>query len=82
MGVNGAAKGLDIGQSILGGFLMLFGSRIASGCTSGHGISGMSLLSLPSMFAVGGMFVMGFIVGLSYNAIDSDLYNDARYQPV
>lgn len=78
MGVYGLGIGLDIFHSVLGGFFMLLGSRIASGCTSGHGISGMSLLSIPSIAAVMGMFVNAFVVGLSYNAISSALYNSAK----
>ena len=37
---------------ILGGFLVGFGARIGGGCTSGHGICGLSLLSLRSLVAV------------------------------
>jgi uncharacterized membrane protein YedE/YeeE len=39
-------------RSILGGFLMAFGARMAGGCTSGHGITGMSLLSLSSITTI------------------------------
>ena len=35
----------------LAGLLMGFGARIGSGCTSGHGISGMARLSPRSIFA-------------------------------
>ncbi|WP_291843891.1 YeeE/YedE thiosulfate transporter family protein [Bradyrhizobium sp.] len=41
------------------GFLMLFGARIADGCTSGHGLSGMAQLSVGSTVAVAAMFVGG-----------------------
>lgn len=34
-----------------GGFLVGFGTRIGSGCTSGHGICGIALLSMRSIFA-------------------------------
>ncbi len=34
-----------------GGFLVGFGTRLGSGCTSGHGICGMALLSRRSIFA-------------------------------
>lgn len=36
---------------VLGGFLVGFGTRYAGGCTSGHSISGMSNLQLPSLIA-------------------------------
>jgi hypothetical protein len=41
------------------GFLMLFGARIADGCTSGHGLSGMAQLSIGSTIAVAAMFAGG-----------------------
>ncbi len=47
---------------IIGGFLIGFGSRYAGGCTSGHAISGMSNLQLPSLKAVIGFFVGGLIM--------------------
>jgi len=45
-----------------GGFLVGFGSRYAGGCTSGHAISGLSDLQLPSLIAVGGFFIGGLIM--------------------
>ncbi|OQD44010.1 YeeE/YedE family protein [Croceivirga radicis] len=47
---------------ILGGFLVGFGARYAGGCTSGHAISGLSNLQLPSLIAVIGFFVGGLIM--------------------
>ncbi len=38
---------------------MLLGARIADGCTSGHGISGMAQLAVGSTIAVGAMFAGG-----------------------
>ncbi|KAK0714827.1 hypothetical protein B0H67DRAFT_490339 [Lasiosphaeris hirsuta] len=48
----------------LGGFLMILGSRIAGGCTSGHGISGMSLMSISSFVTIAATFAGGTLVGL------------------
>jgi uncharacterized protein len=45
-----------------GGFLVGFGARYAGGCTSGHAISGMADLQLPSLVAVLGFFAGGLIV--------------------
>lgn len=42
-----------------GGFIMLVGARIADGCTSGHGLSGMAQLSVGSTVAVAAMFAGG-----------------------
>lgn len=44
---------------VLGGFFVGFGTRWASGCTSGHAISGLSNLQLPSLIAVIGFFIGG-----------------------
>jgi uncharacterized membrane protein YedE/YeeE len=45
-----------------GGLMVGFGSRYAGGCTSGHAISGLSNLQLPSLIAVIGFFVGGLIM--------------------
>lgn len=45
-----------------GGFLVGFGARYAGGCTSGHAISGMSALQLPSLIAVVGFFLGGLFM--------------------
>jgi uncharacterized membrane protein YedE/YeeE len=37
--------------TISAGFLVGFGTRLGSGCTSGHGICGISRLSLRSIVA-------------------------------
>ncbi|MGB0424826.1 MAG: YeeE/YedE family protein [Flavobacteriales bacterium] len=47
---------------IIGGLLIGFGSRYAGGCTSGHAISGLSALQLPSLIAVIGFFIGGLIM--------------------
>lgn len=52
------------GFSILaiGGFLVGFGARYAGGCTSGHAITGLSSLQLPSLIAVIGFFMGGLVM--------------------
>lgn len=47
---------------LTGGLLVGFGSRYAGGCTSGHAISGLSNLQLPSLVAVIGFFLGGLIM--------------------
>ena len=45
---------IDEGQSvwlILGGLLVGFGTRLGSGCTSGHGVCGISRFSMRSLVA-------------------------------
>lgn len=45
-----------------GGFLVGFGARYAGGCTSGHAISGLSDLQIPSLLAVVGFFIGGLVM--------------------
>ena len=45
----------------VGGFLIGFGTRWAGGCTSGHAISGLSELQVPSLIAVIGFFIGGLL---------------------
>ncbi|MFK7951497.1 MAG: YeeE/YedE family protein [Ekhidna sp.] len=47
---------------VIGGFFVGFGTRYAGGCTSGHAISGLSNLQLPSLIAVIGFFIGGLFV--------------------
>lgn len=47
---------------VVGGFLIGFGTRWAGGCTSGHAISGLSNLQLPSLIAVIGFFIGGLLM--------------------
>jgi uncharacterized membrane protein YedE/YeeE len=53
-------KGLSI--IIIAGFLVGFGTRYAGGCTSGHAITGLSDLQLPSLLAVFGFFIGGLVM--------------------
>ena len=46
---------------LLGGFLVGFGTRLSSGCTSGHGISGIASLSTTSLIAVITFILFGVI---------------------
>jgi uncharacterized membrane protein YedE/YeeE len=46
---------------ILGGLLVGFGTRLGSGCTSGHGVCGMSRLSRRSLVATATFIVSGIV---------------------
>jgi len=46
---------------VLGGFLVGFGTRLSSGCTSGHGISGIASLSTTSVIAVITFLIVGIL---------------------
>ncbi|OYX64124.1 MAG: hypothetical protein B7Y89_03635 [Novosphingobium sp. 32-60-15] len=50
---------------VIGGLLVGFGTRLGSGCTSGHGVCGLSRLSPRSMLATALFMASGFAtVGL------------------
>ncbi|NNE26652.1 MAG: YeeE/YedE family protein [Saprospiraceae bacterium] len=53
------SSGIGILILVGGGFLVGFGARYAGGCTSGHAISGLSNLQIPSLIAVIGFFIGG-----------------------
>lgn len=44
---------------VTAGLLVGFGTRLGSGCTSGHGICGLSRLSVRSVVAVGAFMLSG-----------------------
>jgi len=65
-GTFNSAAALPIIPSFVGGFLIIFGARIAGGCTSGHGITGFTKLSLPSLLSVPTMFGAAIITSLLF----------------
>ncbi len=48
--------------AFLGGIVAMVGARMADGCPSGHGLSGMMQLSVSGLVALGMFFVVGIIV--------------------
>jgi uncharacterized membrane protein YedE/YeeE len=46
---------------IVGGLLVGFGSRLGSGCTSGHGVCGLARLSVRSSIATMTFIFFGFV---------------------
>ena len=46
---------------IIGGLLVGFGSRLGSGCTSGHGVCGLARLSVRSLIATMTFIFFGFV---------------------
>ena len=52
----------NIALLFVGGLLIGFGTRYAGGCTSGHAISGLSDLQIPSLIAVVGFFIGGLLM--------------------
>jgi uncharacterized membrane protein YedE/YeeE len=51
-------------RAVIGGFLMVVGARSAGGCTSGHGISGLSAFSFSSLVTVAAMFGGGIATAM------------------
>ena len=49
---------------IIGGTLVGFGTRLSGGCTSGHGISGISRFSLRSIIATITFMIVGILTVL------------------
>lgn len=49
----------------LSGFLVLYGARLAGGCTSGHMMSGMMQTALSGYIFAAGVFIAGIPVALS-----------------
>lgn len=48
-------------HAFVGGTVMAFGARLAGGCTSGHGLSGLSAMSFSSVVTVAGIFGAGIL---------------------
>lgn len=50
-----------IGSMLIAGLLVGFGTRLGSGCTSGHGVCGLARLSPRSLMAVGVFLCTGVL---------------------
>ena len=48
--------------AFLGGIVAMFGARLAGGCPSGHGLSGLMQLSISGFLAMAGFFGVGILV--------------------
>lgn len=53
--------GFPMALLIVGGFLVGFGTRMGSGCTSGHGICGVARLSVRSLIATAAFVLSGMV---------------------
>lgn len=56
-----APLGVKAGLFTFGGVLIGFGTRLAGGCTSGHGISGVAQLAPSSLIATATFMTSGFV---------------------
>ena len=66
--ISGKEINISISSSlillIIGGAMVGFGTRLSSGCTSGHGISGISRFSLRSIIATITFMIVGILTVL------------------
>lgn len=60
----GPSTARRFGAAFLGGIIIMYGARMAGGCTSGHGISGSLQLALSSWTFFLTMFVAGIVTAL------------------
>jgi uncharacterized membrane protein YedE/YeeE len=56
-----ADAGIPAWQAFVGGTVLAFGARLGGGCTSGHGLSGLSAMSFSSLVTVACMFGAGIL---------------------
>jgi len=54
---------------VIAGLIVGIGTRLGSGCTSGHGVCGMSRLSQRSLVAVATFMATGFATVAAMNAL-------------
>ena len=71
--ISGQEINISITNSLLlligGGALVGFGTKLSSGCTSGHGISGISRFSLRSIIATITFMIVGILTVLITNIL-------------
>ncbi len=58
----GPAKGPRAAAAFFGGIIAIFGARLAGGCPSGHGLTGVMQLSLSGLVALICFFLGGLVV--------------------
>lgn len=63
----GPSVGKRAAGAFFGGIVAMVGARLADGCPSGHGLSGMMQLSISALVALGLFFAAGVVVaGIVY----------------
>jgi uncharacterized membrane protein YedE/YeeE len=69
LGPDEARFGQGLAALVIGGLVVGFGTRLGSGCTSGHGVCGMSRLSARSLVATASFMLTGFATVAVMNAM-------------
>ncbi len=68
--VVGWGAGAKVAWMFIGGLFIGFGTRLSGGCTSGHGIFGISNLEVPSFVATASFMLAGIVTtNLVYRVI-------------
>lgn len=62
--LSAADTSIPAAHAFVGGIAMGFGARLAGGCTSGHGLSGLGAMSFSSLVTVAGIFGAGILTRL------------------
>ena len=70
---NPSVQGVRPIIAFVGGVLLLLGAKTMIACTSGHGLSGMALLAIPSIVATCSIFAGGIATGLLLNKFISSV---------
>jgi uncharacterized membrane protein YedE/YeeE len=60
-----------LGLTIVAGLLVGFGTRMGSGCTSGHGICGVGRLSVRSLMATASFVLIGMLTATTLFSVMS-----------
>ena len=71
--------GMPYAHSFIGGFLIIFGSRLNDGCTSGAGISGFTQGAVNGVIGTASMFAFGIAFAFILKA--SGGYPDFVFEP-
>jgi uncharacterized membrane protein YedE/YeeE len=58
---------------VIAGLIVGIGTRLGSGCTSGHGVCGMSRLSQRSLVATATFMATGFATVAAMNALGLEI---------
>lgn len=64
---DGSVRGVSPLAAVIGGILLLVGAKTMRACTSGHGLSGMALMAIPSIVATCSIFAGGILTGVILN---------------
>ena len=54
---------------VVGGFMVGFGTRMAAGCTSGHGLCGVSQFQPGSLLSTAAFFGAGVVTSFALGAV-------------